>query len=193
MKYSTAWAAQGACPATRLIRGPRPLFPCQASGPALPCRCASGDNLALHRAIMEAKAGAVIVCDARGRNDVAHFGELMALECVRRKIAGLIICGAVRDAEEMEKIGFPVFCTAVSPWPAAKKRGGSIGQVVTVGGVRVTAGDQIIADRDGVLLVRKADWPAMISAIRDTRRREKETRRRMRSGESLVHILKLKI
>lgn len=193
MKYSTGWVAQGAGPGARLIPGSRPLFPCQAAGPALPCRCASGDNLALHRAIIEAKAGAVIVCDARGRNDVAHFGELMALECVRRKIAGLVICGAVRDSEAIEEIGFPVFCTAVCPWPAAKKRGGSIGQAVTIGGVRVTAGDQIIADRDGVLLVGKADWPAVISSIRDTQRREKETKQRMRGGESLARILNLKI
>jgi 4-hydroxy-4-methyl-2-oxoglutarate aldolase len=157
----------------------------------MPCRSAPGDNLALHRAIIEAKAGAVIVCDARGRDNVAHFGELMALECIRRKIAGLVIHGAVRDAGAVEKIGFPVFCTDLCPLAATKERPGSVGRTVTLGGVRVTAGDQVIADRDGVLLVPSADWPAVLSGMKHIQTREKETRRRMRAGESLAEIMGL--
>ncbi|MGH9505154.1 MAG: RraA family protein [Terriglobales bacterium] len=193
MLYSTAVAAQRAGRAARLIRGPRPFFPCQVTGPALPCKCAPGDNLALHRAIVEAEAGAVIVCDAQGRDDVAHFGELMALECLRRKIAGLVINGAVRDTAALERIGLPVFCTVVCPLPPAKEQAGHVGRTITMGGIRVTAGDQIIADRDGVLLIRRADWPRVLSAMKQTQAREKEVRRRMRAGEPLEDILKLKV
>jgi len=192
MVYSTALLAEKAGGAARLIRGPRPLFPCQVNGPAMPCRCAPGDNLALHRAVMEAKAGTVIVCDARGRDNVAHFGEFMALECVREKIAGLVIYGAVRDAAAVEKIGFPVFCTALCPLPPTKQHAGSVGRTITLRGVRVAAGDQIIADRDGVLMVPSMDWPKVLAGIKQLLVQERKTRRRMQAGESLGEILGLR-
>jgi 4-hydroxy-4-methyl-2-oxoglutarate aldolase len=192
LAYPTALVAQGAGGVARLIRGPRALFPCQVAGPALPCRCAPGDNLALHRAILRGQPGVVIVCDAQGRDNVASFGELMALDCARRKIAGVVIYGAVRDTAALEEIGFPVFCMAQCPLSPAKKRAGVVGKTITLGGVRVEAGDEIIADWDGVLLVPAARWPAALTGIRDVQVREREVKRRLRAGEFLGEIIGLK-
>jgi 4-hydroxy-4-methyl-2-oxoglutarate aldolase len=191
--YPTALVAQGAGGLARLIHGPRALFPCRVSGPALPCRCALGDNLTLHRAIVQAQPGAVLVCDARGEDGVAFFGELMALECIRRKIAGLVIHGAVRDAEALERIGFPVFCEAQSPLSSMKTRVGTIGMAVSLCGVRIGLGDQIIADRDGVLTVPAASWQDVLTGVKSAQAREHETKRRMEAGQSLSSILGLNL
>jgi 4-hydroxy-4-methyl-2-oxoglutarate aldolase len=191
--YSTALVAQGAPGLARLLRGPTALFPCYTAGAALPCRCAPGDNLALHRAIVQAQPGTVIVCEARGDKKVASFGELMALECLRRRIAGVVIYGAVRDAVTIERIGFPVFCMSLSPLSPVKKRAGVVGKPITVGGVRIAPGDQIIADRDGVLLVPASRWPDAVAAIAHAEARERDTRRRMLAGESLSEIIGLSL
>jgi 4-hydroxy-4-methyl-2-oxoglutarate aldolase len=194
MRYPTALVVQDARRAVRFIRirRLRPLLPCHISGSVMPCRCTPGDNLALHRAVMTARAGMVIVCDAQGRDDVAYFGELMARDCMRRKIAGLVIHGAVRDSDALIRLGFPVFCTALCPLPPVRRRVGSVARPITLGGARVAAGDQIIADRDGILLVSADEWLTVLSAMKQVQARERETRRRMRAGESLAGILGLK-
>lgn len=191
--YPTALVAQGAHGLARLIQGPRALFPCRITGAAFPCHCASGDNLTLHRAIVQAQPGAVIVCDARGEDEVAFFGELMALECIRRKIAGLIIHGAVRDADALERLGFPVFCESQSPLSSVKAHMGTIGKAAVLCGVRIEPGDQIIADRDGVLAVSAANWHDVLSGIKSAQAREREIKRRMKGGQSLSSILGLNL
>ena len=191
MRYPTALVVQDALRVVRLIRirGLRPLVPCHISGSVVPCRCIPGDNLTLHRAVMAARAGMVIVCDAQGRDDVAYFGELMARDCMRREIAGLVIHGAVRDSDTLTRLGFPVFCTALCPLPPVRRRVGSVGRTITLGGARVAAGDQIIADRDGILLVSGDEWLTVLSAMKQVQSREREMRRRIRAGESLAAIL----
>jgi len=189
LKYSTALVAQGAPGFARLLLGPRALFPCYASGPAFPCRCTPGDNLALHRTIAQAGPGTVIVCDFHNDDQIACFGELMAAECMRRKVAGVVIYGAIRDAAMIEQMGFPVFCTSLSPLSPVKKHPGASGKAITVDGVRIASGDQIIADRDGVLLVPASKWHRAVAGIAEAQAREHDTKRRMLAGEPLSEII----
>jgi 4-hydroxy-4-methyl-2-oxoglutarate aldolase len=94
-------------------------------GRAFTVRCHPGDNLAIHRAIAEAPAGSVLVVDAHGYCGGGHFVRYMALACKMKKILGLVIDGSCRDAEDIEEMGFPVFCRALNPGGTVKKPLGS--------------------------------------------------------------------
>ncbi|MDE3180373.1 MAG: RraA family protein [Acidobacteriota bacterium] len=168
------------------------ISPCQhsfISARAFPCRCAPGDNLALHHALRAAPKGTVIVCDAGGRLDVGHFGELMALDAKNRELAGLIINGAVRDAAELDDVDFPVFCAGYAPAQSTKRRAGVVGSRIRLKGVRVTEGDYIVADRDAVAVVPKDAWGGVLKQIAEVCAVEHKIRARLARGERLFDIL----
>src|SRR5215467_11084392 len=157
-------------------------------GPALTCACAPEDNLAMHAALYQAEAGAVLVCDGAGSRGCALFGELMATDAVNQGLAGLVVAGPVRDIADIDELGFPVWCTGTAPGQAAKAAVVSVGLPVVVGGVLVVSGDQVIADRDGVAVVPAAEWPAIRAEVAALAAKEERTRARLAAGERLADI-----
>ena len=122
-------------------------------GRAVTARCYPGDNLALHQAIYTAKAGDVLILDCHGYTEAGHFGDIMALACQVHGIAGVVIDGSCRDAEDIKALGLPVFVRALNPSGTVKKSLGEINVPVTCGGVRVNPGDIILGDCDGVVVI----------------------------------------
>lgn len=112
-----------------------------------------GDNSTLHAAIGLIEPGEILVADAGGALDIAVWGGVMAAAAVHRRIGGVVIDGAARDAHELREIGFPLFCRAVTPRGPHKGFGGTIDGQVSVGGVAVSPGDIIVGDDDGVVVV----------------------------------------
>jgi 4-hydroxy-4-methyl-2-oxoglutarate aldolase len=157
-------------------------------GPALTCACAPEDNLAMHVALYQATRGTVLVCDGTGTSRCALFGELMATDALNQGLAGLVVQGPVRDIADLDELGFPIWCTGAVPGRAAKANLLSVGVPVVVGNVLVATGDQIIADRDGVAVVRAADWPAVQADVTALAEREAKTRSRLAAGERLADI-----
>jgi 4-hydroxy-4-methyl-2-oxoglutarate aldolase len=157
-------------------------------GPALTCACAPEDNLAMHVALYQATPGTVLVCDATGTARCALFGELMATDALNQGLAGLVVQGPVRDIADLDELGFPIWSTGTAPSQAAKTSVVSVGAPVVVGGVLVHPGDQIIADRDGIAVVRAADWPAIRADVAALADREAKTRARLAAGERLADI-----
>ena len=157
-------------------------------GPALTCACAPEDNLALHAALYQAQPGAVLVCDGTGSKRCALFGELMATDAVNHGLAGLVVAGPVRDIADLGELGFPVWCAGTAPGQAAKAAVVSVGLPVVVGGVLVASGDQVIADRDGVVVVPAADWPDLQPEVAAIAAKEERTRARLAAGERLADI-----
>lgn len=100
----------------------------------------------------------VLVIANSGRTDVSCWGGILSRAAVRREIAGVVVDGACRDASESEELGLPVFARAVVPVSA---RGRvvqyAMDQPVTFGGVRVSPGDYVIADGNGVVFVPGAN------------------------------------
>jgi 4-hydroxy-4-methyl-2-oxoglutarate aldolase len=160
-------------------------------GPVLTCACAPGDNLAMHAAIFHAPPGAVVVCDGGGTSQTALLGEFMATEAANRGLAGIVVDGLVRDAADLDRLGFPVLCAGTSPARPGKDSLLSVGQPVVVGKVLVRTGDQIVADRDGALVVPAADWPAVRAGAARLGGPEEAIRRRLAAGERLADILGL--
>lgn len=114
-----------------------------------------GDNLMIHAAMSLAKPGDVLVVDGKGDQTAALMGTIMMTACQKLGIAGVVIDGAVRDALEIEEMGFPVFSVGTNPNGPTKLVPGRIGHPVTVGGVTVHAGDLVLGDADGVVIVER--------------------------------------
>ena len=157
-------------------------------GPALTCACAPEDNLAMHAALYQARPGAVLVCDGAGSTRCALFGELMATDALNQGLGGLVVAGPIRDIAGIDGLGFPVWCTGTAPGQAAKATVVSVGLPVVVGGVLVASGDQVIADRDGVVVVPAAEWPALQDEVTALAAKEGRTRERLAAGERLADI-----
>jgi 4-hydroxy-4-methyl-2-oxoglutarate aldolase len=157
-------------------------------GPALTCACAPEDNLAMHAALYQATPGTVLVCDATGTTRCALFGELMATDALNQSLAGLIVQGPIRDIADIDELGFPIWSTGTAPGQATKTSIVSVGAPVVVGGVLVTTGDRIVADRDGIAVIRAADWPTIQADVAALADREAKTRARLAAGERLADI-----
>jgi 4-hydroxy-4-methyl-2-oxoglutarate aldolase len=114
-----------------------------------------GDNLMIHAAMSLAKPGDVLVVDGKGDQTAALMGTIMMTACQKLGIAGVVIDGAVRDSLEIEEMGFPVFSVGTNPNGPTKLVPGRIGHPVTVGGVTVHAGDLVLGDADGVVIVER--------------------------------------
>lgn len=182
-----------AWPAARLVAAPiRPLVPGMVlAGTALPVACRPGDNLALHLAIARAKPGDVLVVDYGSSLDSGPFGEIMALACQVRGIAGLVIDGAVRDTVQIAALGFPVFARGVNIRGTAKLDRGAIAAPVTLGGAQITAQDVILADADAILVLAERDLAPALAAAQARATREALMMDRLRQGETTLSILGL--
>ncbi len=134
----------------------RPLAPSmRLCGPALTVEVRPGDNLMIHAAIALARPGDVLVIDGKGDLSSALMGTIMMSACRQLGIAGVVIDGAARDSLEIIEMGYPVFAAGTNPNGPTKNIGGRIGHPVTVGGVTVRAGDFVIGDNDGVVVVER--------------------------------------
>ncbi len=137
--------------------GIRPLWPSmpRVAGPAFTVRCPAGDNLMLHAAIHRAAPGSVIVVEA-GDVDHAVAGGNVCAVAQRRGIAAFVVDGVIRDLAEVRESGFPVFARGVIPIPGTKAAVTPLNAPVTCGGVRVNAGDIVVADEEGVVVAPAA-------------------------------------
>lgn len=192
LRYGTATLCE-AWPSARLVDAPiRPLAAgmCLA-GPALPVLCRPGDNLALHLAIAAAAPGDVLVVDYGGDVGSGPFGEVMALACAVRGIAGLVIDGAVRDSAQIAAAGFPVVCRGVNIRGTTKRHRGLVGGAVRIGGVEIAAGDIVLADADATVVLARDELNAAAAAAGERAAREAVMMDRLRAGETTLRILGL--
>jgi 4-hydroxy-4-methyl-2-oxoglutarate aldolase len=98
-------------------------------------------------------ADSVLVLAAND-STAAHFGELSAEWLRARRVRGAVIDGATRDAAFITRIRFPTFVRYRTPQDSVPRwRVADWGQPVTIGGVRVSLGDIVVGDLDGVVIV----------------------------------------
>ncbi len=123
------------------------------AGPALTVKSRPGDNLMLHKALDMAAPGDVIVVDAGGDLTNSLFGELMLSYAVKRGVAGLVIDGAIRDAQALYERNIPVFAAGVTHRGPYKDGPGEIGFPIAIDGMLIEPGDLILGDWDGLVVV----------------------------------------
>jgi RraA family protein len=124
-------------------------------GTVLPIQTWEGDNLAIHRALDDAKSGDVLVINGNGETNRAVFGDLLGEICLARKVAAVVIDGAVRDVEELNTMGLPTYARAVNPAGPSKYGPGQVGMPVACGNVVCNPGDAIVGDRDGIIVIAR--------------------------------------
>ncbi len=131
-----------------------PLWPpiSRIAGPAFTVACAPGDNLMLHAAIYRAAPGSVLVVES-GDVDYAVAGGNVCAVAQRHGVSGLVVDGVIRDLAEVRSSGFPVYARGVVPVAGTKAATSPLNAPVRCGGVTVRAGDIVVADDDGVVVV----------------------------------------
>jgi regulator of RNase E activity RraA len=144
------------------------------SGPAFTVQLAAGDNLMFHAALYQAPKGSVIVADAVDCEFAIAGGNVCAI-AKKRGIAGFIIDGVIRDIGEIKEMQFPVFARGVVPVPGKKKFISPLNQTINCGGARVTAGDIIVADEDGVVVLPAEKAAAFYKIAQDCNEKEINT------------------
>lgn len=154
-------------------------------GPALTVKVSQGDNLMLHYAMDLVKEGDVLVIDAGGFTGRAIFGGLMVNYLLYRKIAGMVVDGAIRDLEEIVSTGLPVYARGVSPNGPWKNGPGEVNTPVQVGGQIVHPGDIVVADADGMLFVRPEEAPALLERAEKVVATEEAVLERIRKDGSM--------
>lgn len=137
----------------------------RVAGPAFTVSCPPGDNLMLHAAIHRAEPGSVVVAES-GDLDWALAGGNVCAVAQRRGVAAFVLDGLIRDLAEVREARFPVFARGVIPIPGAKSVVRPLGEPVTCGGVRVEAGDIVVADEEGVVAVPAARSDEVLTAAR---------------------------
>ncbi|MGP8109279.1 MAG: 3-hexulose-6-phosphate synthase [Thermoplasmata archaeon] len=141
-------------------------------------------------AIDRAGPGDVVVVDAGGGH-TAVWGELASWSAHGRKIAGVVIDGAVRDLDAILDLGFPAFSRHVSSDAGEPKGLGEIGVEVTVGGQRVRPGDWIVGDTSGVVVVPAERAAEVANRSLDVLEHENRIREEIQRGSTLSSVQKL--
>jgi 4-hydroxy-4-methyl-2-oxoglutarate aldolase len=195
--YAAAFAELGA--ATLGESGARPMAPrmrpvwngARVSAPAFPVNCSTADNLAIHVAVAEAPAGSVLVVNVGHEPARGYWGEVLTTGAEARGLCGLVIDGGVRDVDALEAHRFPVFSTMIALRGATKQEPGRVGGTAHVGDVEVAAGDWIVGDTDGVVVVPYAHLDDVLSAGRTRAQKEVHFFEELRAGRTTLQLLSL--
>ena len=142
---------------SRLSAGGASLRPMHSggpmAGPAFTVKTRPGDNLMVHKALDVADAGDVLVVDAGGDLTNAIIGEIMSAYARQRGLAGIVINGAIRDADSIRASAFPVFAAGVTHRGPYKDGPGEINVPVAIDGMVIEPGDLVLGDGDGLLCI----------------------------------------
>lgn len=168
----------------------KPLAPhMKVAGPAITVEVRPGDNLAIHAAMAIAKPGDVLVVDGKGDISCALLGEIMATQAQASGIAGIIIDGAVRDADTLSKQNYPIFSAGLNPCGPTKYIPGRVNHPVSVAGASIQAGDLVVGDIDGVVVIPKEDVESIITLAKEKLAGEEKRLQAIRQGDLRPHWL----
>ena len=152
-------------------------------GTAVTVVCWPGDNLMIHAAVEQCRAGDVLVVTTTSPCTDGAFGELLATSLQHRGVLGIVTTGGVRDIAELHAMGFPVFSAAVSAQGTVKSTAGAVNVPIGINGQIISPGDAVIADDDGVVVVARSAVGQAVAAATARAEREEAARAAFRMGE----------
>lgn len=153
-------------------------------GPAVTVTCHAGDNLMVHAAVECCQPGDILVVTTEGEsNKYGMIGELLVKSLMKRGVKALIMDGGVRDTRQIRELGFPVWTTAVVCTGTTKNKAGWVNAPAVCAGVLVEPGDLIVADDDGVVVVKREDILAALEKSLAREKKEEGTTQKIEEGQ----------
>jgi 4-hydroxy-4-methyl-2-oxoglutarate aldolase len=174
---ASGWEGLIDIPLIQLLPGSR------VAGLARTVLCGQDDNLMVHAVIEQIQPGEVLVLSMPAPGPVALIGELLATQVKVRKAAGILVDAAVRDVEELVRLGLPIWTRFIRVKGATKRKVGELNVPVTVGGTQVSPSDILVLDTDGVVCVRRERVDEVLQASEARFEKESRLRGKLVTGE----------
>ena len=162
----------------------RPIYrPVSIVGTAVTCEVAPSDNWMIHVAVEQCRDGDVLVVTPTRACHSGYFGDLLATSLRARGVRGLVIDAGVRDIATLTEMQFPVWSAAVSAQGTVKETLANVNTTIVCAGQMIAPGDLVVADDDGVVVVRKEEVKAVLAKAKLRVAQEEEKRARFEAGE----------
>ena len=163
------------------------------AGPAFTVLAQAGSIITVHKALLEAPQGVVLVVGGETSLDLngALLGRLMSVQARLRGIVGAVIDGPIRDVAQLREMAFPVFARCTTPRVGVNRTVGQTQVPTPCGGIIVHPGDFIRADDDGVMVVPEEHLEQVVDATERRVCKEVEFEEKMRAGAHITDLVGL--
>jgi 4-hydroxy-4-methyl-2-oxoglutarate aldolase len=152
-------------------------------GSALTARAGARDNLAALAALDLVEPGDILVITTQSFSGTATLGDNMARIARMRGAVGVVSDGMARDAAEIIALGMPVFCRGLTPNSAFPSGPGEVGLPLAMGEVTIDAGDLVMGDRDGIVVVPRGRLGEVTARLELVAGKEAEMHAKVAGGE----------